>query len=466
MDEEKRTTLNDMIDGDEEAGDLQGHPESTEARDALKDFVDEHFEALELFWGRENEKRIEFIKSLTIKDFERLYKDRDVPDEISRIFTTGTDEDKIDFFYDLPMRTFINLYESKKRGPYRTRAKASGAERRIPEKEKNLAIITLKGYQYGMSFHQEGNAYLQPLANADKLRFQNGKLYLEGKARPISEAELQDMVTQKGIEDIDLVLLKFYYNIILSKFESNKFKKIEPVISMYMPDIAKRMGLKGNLNKQGIDTIINNTQKYHGIVGVMRETRNGKDTPSRYPVLNFEGYDSKKNVISFSSPYMNHLIETIYNLAIRRDRKGNIKQKTSGEPQLLPTHSYLVKAEILKERNKDAVMNVFNIVTTIEQAGSGKDGKGLTPNISVETIVKRNPQLQKRLEETKNPAVLLKRCFKKTLQLLRDETRLQEVYKDIELPNPDDPAQIPTPSTFYSTVYKFPHHGKKKNKDS
>lgn len=76
----------------------------------------------------------------------------------------------------------------------------------------------------------------------------------------------------------------------------------------------------------------------------------------------------------------------------------------------------------------------------------------------------RNPQLQQRLENSSNKRQLLRNVFTKTWELLRTKTRLQEVYKNIQLPDPKDPANIPTVTTLESTVFSFPHDGKRQEK--
>ena len=355
------------------------------------------------------------------------------------------------------------IYEEKiqggpqrKKDAYRTKAKAGTVYRNVPD---NLAIATFPGYQHSMSLYQNGNAYLQPLTSTDGLKFQNGLMYFAGEQmRRVSEVELQNMKTKEGIENIDLALLRVFYSIILSAFEATGCKTLKSNITLFVPDLAEFLGLQRNLNKQDLTRVISKTQQFHNIVGVMHETRNGKPTQSLYQVLNFESYDDKKNTITFSSPYMNHVIETVYNIAIRRDKKGAPRLKSNGEPMRLVSHSYLVKSEISKERNKAAVENVIIITTLIEQAGEN------VPRIKASTIIERNPQLQQRLEKSSNKRQLLRNVFTKTWELLRTKTRLQEVYKNIQLPDPKDPANIPTVTTLESTVFSFPHDGKKQEK--
>lgn len=336
---------------------------------------------------------------------------------------------------------------------YRTRAKAleAGAYSKVPA---NLAIPTLQPYQFGMSLYKNGSAYLQPLKTTDGLKFKQGKIYFSDM-KLISEVELQNMRTKEGIQDIDLPTLRIFYSIILTAFEETKRSKLNDVITMYVPDLAEYLGLHRNLSKKEIANVIEKAQSFHNIVGVLHEMRNGKPTQSLYPVLNFEGYNDKNNTIAFSSPYMNYLIRTIYNLSLRKDKGGKTKLKKSGEPLTLPSHSYLVDSSIAKERNKAAAENVILIVTLIEQAGDN------IPRIKASTLIERNVQLAERLESTTNPSVILKRTFTRTWELLRTKTRLEETYKDIKLPDPKDPAFMPTMKTLDSVVFSFPHNGKK-----
>lgn len=344
--------------------------------------------------------------------------------------------------------------EKREEKEYRTRAKAqdSGAYSGIPS---SLAIPTVSPYQYSMSLYQNGNAYLQPLTSTDGLKFRSGKMYFDSMQQ-VSEVELQNMKTKEGIENIDLTLLRVFYSIILSAFEASKCKDLKDVITLFVPDLAEYLGLQRNLNKKNIDGVIAKVQSFHNIVGILHSSRNGKPSQSIYPVLNFEGYDDKKNTIAFSSPYMNHVIRTVYNVTIRRGKDGKPRLKKNGDPLRLVSHSYLVHGSITKQKNKAAVENVNIIVTLIEQAGDN------VPRIKASTIIERNPQLQNRLEaDSSHKAQLLKRVFSKTWELLRAETDLQRVYKDIQLPDPKDPAFIPTVKNLDSLVFTFPHGGKK-----
>lgn len=334
----------------------------------------------------------------------------------------------------------------------------SDAIGRIKDYPTAYIIPTLNGYQNAVSLYQDGKAYLQPVISTDNLRFDKGKLYFKGTIEQISEVELQDLKTKEGIEDINLELLGSYYSIILTEFERrmSKSEKLSPVIKLYIPELASYMGKRPNQTKEEIQALIKNTQSFHNIIGVEHIIRNGKPDKSYFPLLNFEGYDAKENTISFSSPYINHIVETIYKQSVRVDNKGKAKLKSDGKPLTVASHSYLIKGTIAKEKNREAVQNVINIIEIIERAGSN------TPHFRIETLIERNPQLQQRLDSSKNPRQLLKRTFTKTWELLRTQTLLEEVYKNIQLPDPSNPKIIPTLSTLKDIVIEIPHDGKRR----
>ena len=191
-------------------------------------------------------------------------------------------------------------------------------------------------------------------------------------------------------------------------------------------------------------------------MGVIKTvTPTGKIAESYYQVLNFEYYDKSHNIIAFSSPYMNYVIKKLFDLSINRGNNKKVTRKKLRETNIAPTHSYLIDSSIVRERNKGAVENVIILVALIEQAGKN------IPRIKASTLIERNVQLAERLATSRNPRALLKTTFTKTWEILRTKTRLKEVYQDIELPDPKDPAFIPTMATLDKVVFTFPHKGKK-----
>lgn len=328
-----------------------------------------------------------------------------------------------------------------------------------------LAIVTLSGYQNAVSLLDTGNAYLRA-TDVNALAFDNGKLYFMGDPiRSISEVELKNLQTKEDIENINLPFLQWLYTLIFSEWETTIREqatgqgdgKIQVIKEFYLPDLAKARGLPTNASNESMEAIKNDITALHNVVGVLKEK--GYKEPSYYPVLNFEGYDATKNTIAISSPYLMHVVEAVFSKAVRRAKDGTAKLKKDGTPQMKAANSYLVHSSIQKERNKAAVQNVFLIVQGIESRG-GKRGKLNTYHIKATTLIERNILLKERLNKNKNKRRILQTCFKKTWELLKTKTDLELYYPGIKLPNPENPADIPTYKGLSDFVIRIPHYGK------
>ena len=332
---------------------------------------------------------------------------------------------------------------------YRTR-KRSGCHTDIPS---SIPTITNRSFQNAMTLNTDDKAYLQPLSSLDNLVFEDGILYFDNL--PATAAKLSNRYTKEGIDSINLPILRMFYAIIMERFMKTwkEDQSIDEVITIYYPDLARRMGKSSNISRSDVESFINSITCFQNIMGIIDKGTKGNDI---LPVLVFMGNDVDNNIIRFSSPYMVRVIQDIYNASIR---KSKVNLPAAGTSLALPSHSYLIKSTITKEKNKKAAEIVFIIVTLIEQAGSN------TPHIRASTIVERNTQLKESLEASKTAAdknKKLNRAFSKAWELLRSQTLLTKVYKNIKLPDPkssDFCKFIPTTSTL-DTIYEFPHEGK------
>ena len=339
---------------------------------------------------------------------------------------------------------------------YRTKAKASDAIQSLPSQ---LAIITSLQYRDGLSLAQSGNAYLQPLATTDGLQFDGKTLFFRGYAA--SEATLKELNKDKEIDinSIDLPLLKMFYSIILQEFEKNykESGQFNPIVTVYVPDLAVKMGKSRNLNKADIQLVIDKTASFQSIYGILKDPGRPKGIGTAVPLLVWLGYQEYSNTIQFASPYMTELIKRIYNMSIRKNKQGMPRLKKNGTPETEAVYSYLINSEILKERNKRAVEIVSVVIAVIEGAGRGR------ANISARTIVQRIPQLKQAVDNAStksNQNRVLARAFKKAWELLDSHTRVKIKYPNIVLPDPNNPASIPTMATL-DMVFTFPINAEK-----
>lgn len=441
---------------------------------SLADKFQAHQEAFEAF--KDDKRMIELARSLTKADLEKVLDEQEAAVVWKQLQAAKSMEAKkapksdIDNKYLaildlLVVGDAVALYELKQpKAPriYRTKTKAQDDDI-ITNMPKSYGIPTFPGFEYSMSFYKDDKTIanlMEPLPYNVELRFRNGNIYIDnggGKLREVSEMELENLVTKERISYIDLPTLMVFYNIILSEFKESKFKKLRDVHTVYIPELLSYMGADPRINKEDIARVKKIVEGYHNIIGVYYtyDTR-GNKRRNRYPVLNFEGDSEANNTISFSSPYLNHVINTIHSIAAKRTAKKEILRKKDGTPLLTVNHSYLIDPAINKERNRAAVENVRILVTGIEQAG----GKGY--HIAASTLVERNVQFAERLQNDQHhKAQLLKRVFTKTWELLRTRTYLQDAYENIKLPDPKDPANIPTAKNLSSLVFEIKHDGKK-----
>ena len=343
--------------------------------------------------------------------------------------------------------TFIEKDSNKKR---RTKSNAGDVIDDIP---KNIAIITNKHHRNDLDFNSGDKGSLYLLSTADGIRFEKGKLYF--KDMPALSAQLKHLYTREGIDTIDLPLLRGFYTIILNEFYKSYTNDghFTDIIRLYLPDICEFLGKPKNISKIEIDAIIKKISSFQTVMGSVSTPSHPNYGESLLPVLVFLGYEARTNTIAFTAPYLNWLIQSVYNVSIRKDKTGTPITKKDGTYQLLTNHSYVVKSSIVKERNKKAVEIVMIIASLIETTTKG------IPSITALEIIESNALLQESLTNTKtvtNKNVLLKRSFKRAWELLETHTDLKNKYPNIVLPDSNDPSNYPTMNTL-DKKFSFPH---------
>lgn len=360
---------------------------------------------------------------------------------------------------------YISSLSPKRQNRTRKQATDQGA---ITEMPKKLALITLSPYQNAMTPIEDKTAHLQPIIQsfAEVLQKNYDTMSAQGEIGGNRFVQYYDNSPQ-AVSNLDLITLRTFYSIFLSnaeKMAENPDDLIEKAaspgftkesITIYIPDFLKMTGLAPHHNKSNEDAVLNKIASYATIYGVLEERWGGRTYKNHYPVLQLVKHDAKNNTVEIMSPYFHALIGTIVQASIKKDHHDKPKLKRNGEPDTKPSHTYMVKGEIDKERNKRAVEIVCIIVVLIERCGDGG-----TPNITAREIINRCPNLKYALENEKTSSGksrILRRAFTKAWQLLKTQTELQDNYKNIQFP-----TAIPTSSTL-DMKFEFPHEGKIKN---
>ncbi len=334
---------------------------------------------------------------------------------------------------------------------YRTRPE--DAEKNLPSV---IATITLGDYVNALSISSTGMARLINLnaGGTELLEERNGSLYIKDDANavPMVESQIKAIEGRSHVKDIDLGPLRLFYSIILQDYEANGYRDItNKKTVIYLPDLFGAMGTDRYRGEQQIEALLSDILRYNNLYGVITD---GNKRPIYYKLINLEVYDSGRNTITLSSPYISHIVQTVIEASKRKDKNGKALLTTGGKPQFYPSHAYLIKTSIYKQRNKAAIENVNIIVGIIARAGNH------LANVTAATLVNRNAFLREELEgaDSKHRQQVLNRVFRKTWELLWTETYLSDIYDGICLKCKDE---IPKYKNLRNEKFEFPHKGKR-----
>ena len=359
-------------------------------------------------------------------------------------------------------KQYISSLTPKRKNRTRKQAANQGA---ITEMPKRLALITLPPYQNAMTPIEDKTAHLQPLIQsfAEVLQKNYDTMQAQGEIDSIPFVQYYDNSPQ-AVSNLDLTTLRAIYSVFLSnaqKMAENPDDFIRRAtspgfdkesVTLYIPEFLRMTGLTPNHNRSNENAVLSKIASYAPIYGVLEEKSGGRTYRNHYPVLQLVKHNEARNTVEIMSPYFHALIAKIVQASVKKDSHDKPKLRKNGKPFTLPTHSYLVKAEIVKERNQRAAEIVCVVVTLIAQCGDGG-----TPHIKAQTIVDRCPDLKNTLENEKTSSGksrVLRRAFAKAWQLLETKTELRSHYKNIQFP-----TAVPTSSTL-DMVIEFPHEGK------
>lgn len=389
------------------------------------------------------ECEVPYILRPTMRNAELSELPTDLIDSLPKVFQEGT------IIYIGPS---FELYERLNRT--RVRAESAGSIANFltgfPEE---LAILSSRLYQNGLTFNKNDTAYLQVI-NREGL--DDGKLFYLCSNDSNMELPRYYDDSYEAISNVDLMLLHCLYRIISHDIESTTQTAVEMnqklkdsrythrSIAIYIRDLLKMMGYKPNNGHKTEIDVIDRIKSYDKVFGIMANDSPGSASRTAYEVIRFEEYNEETNTIRFSSPYL-HILA--------------LKVLLSGIKDGRPTHSFLVKSTIAKNHSRtdmEAFEIVCAVVKLIEQAG--RTGA----NIRVKKLLERCPSLRKKYEATRpwNKHNVLERAFGKAWKYLREYTDLSEKYTNIQLPTTDAKDVALCKNLEYKI--EFTHEGKNK----
>ena len=350
----------------------------------------------------------------------------------------------------------------------RKRAAEAGAVNYQP---KSIITITNKDYKSGFSFTAAGSAALAVLPEEEYTNIkitEDGRLYYP-KIGALSELEIENTLTHEQILSIDLPLLRLFYTYIVKEAEAaRKSGNIQPLDGKLIIDastLAAELGESRPTSTRAKNKAISAAKSFHNIAGKLVHDQHA--TQSYYQVLNFEKYDSKNNTITLRAPYLAYLFQEVEKNSMKAPAAEIEKEKgrelSNDKSSALLTskkafHGYGINQELYKKyrRNKVVLENLFILDEVIEPGGR-------RPNIRACELINRNIYFKDLLKgkDTRATNRTLKRIFTQTWQGLRSSA-LAKMYNKIELPDPNNPADIPTIETLNKCFY-FNNTGKKKH---
>lgn len=297
-----------------------------------------------------------------------------------------------------------------------------------------LKIITSKGYGNVFNCTENDIAYLVPLK--DKVN------EIMEKYDSLDYVNIHEKRDDSIRRDLNSSLFDALFTIALTEYKEAKAQGKEPpvILNIKISDFARYLGSNkpGQNEMTAITSQINKC--YSRIIGIIGS--------KRLPLVTWQGDDLDTKEVSITVPYIRELICKLDNDSTQIDKKGIVRYK--------PYTSTLLKPEITKVRSPDVRALVRRTVILFEQSGNNN------PNIYALTLVNEIDDLREAVEssDTSYCNRKLSRVFRLFFSILPTITHIPEAYKNVVLPDPNDPNNIPKKSTLSKIKYTFYHEGK------
>ena len=285
----------------------------------------------------------------------------------------------------------------------------------------------------------------------------DGEVLIDG----LPEAEYFKM---HDMDFLDMWPLRSFYSTLLEKFRDrirmgtditpqavSEFTAIVSVTDMM------KSTQKGKFSSATRTRLIQSIAAYNGVEGVLPSPFKQGELGT-FPVLLYEGSPDDETIL-VKSPYLNFLMLYSLSESFKKSRGRDILRDSKGRALMAPNTSYLFKPTISKGSYGIAREFAYEVCHVIESAGSHP---GTVPHISVRELISRVPEFEQKLYSTKTTAnrnTMLRRVFDRLWKILKEDTILEQRYKDIKFPN------IRPTMSVLDTVLEFPHKGKVKNAD-
>lgn len=343
----------------------------------------------------------------------------------------------------------------------RKRAEQQGALLSLGN-HKRQVTITEGDLQSALSLKINRTAYLAVFTpeqlerlevESRKLRGGGGDGYSAKVARAIAKESMLN-----AVKDIDLPLVRNFYTAVYAKAKASGLEN--SIMTIYMPSFFRDMGIEVRDENA---SVLEKIHKCVNLYGVMYN--------EMFPVVKVDRINYADGVITVDCPYLLQLCRAMDNI----DTTAQVGKGKSKADYEIPGYTWLIHADIAKERNKAAVEIVTRIVAGLGRRGvtspnaiiPQQEGDTTLPDIRIfryeiifSTLMDEVPNLKVQYERNKKTAdknKFLRRTWLAVLDILKNCTDVYDNYVDFEVHFADN--KVPTSSKLNKKVY-ISHKGK------
>lgn len=292
-------------------------------------------------------------------------------------------------------------------------------------------IISDREYSNAFNLQQmRGKPYLVRMTKEfyESVRYEDGQLILP--------QDVQQFEFTMELEDAEVLDVPLLQQIFTAMSKSNVASD-GLVVTLDFPKFLREMGKEERGNRgQNAAEVLKKIKTFEQFVGIMPP-----GVP--YPLLVWLGPVPNTKTIRLSSPYMTALAQAIE----QRNRKQFKRKNGDTVSYDQPAYNDLCHASIANERNKVAVLLVYEITNRLLQHGNTPDAKSsrkkdmaevldpqaVTIRPTYHELVNAIPLLRGRVQRNADPNKTLSRAFRKAYELLHTKTDAYLYYRDLKI---------------------------------
>lgn len=308
-----------------------------------------------------------------------------------------------------------------------------------------IAIPTAKPYDMALT-ENNGPAGVHTLIPRmdEKIETRNGQLKAGNLDLTHTDLSKQYEKPEDRGYSTDIRLLDTLYTLVLFEYWKDStetynsgLKKLEDPVTIRFRSL-NRMGIKErSLHSDEAENFRARLERLGKLVGTIRDERH----ITNLPVLSTLGFNEKKTMFTFQSPYMAEIAKRVVETS--KTEKRHAYDVPKG-------YSYIIRPSAAFRRSENAYEVVRAAVIRINRS------KRHSVTIRPAEIMKECPDMQTDLlhaETTAGKNAIIRRAFQTGWEMLQTETSLTEDYENIVLPDPKENASMMTAKQIKNIEY-------------